>query len=309
MIEKLPVPTNWLNPTGQFGGARATRYAKVVGMTDPISDSVSINKAYWNDRAPAHTKSRDYGVNRFETDPNFLSDVVRFDQPRLGDLTGLRGVHLQCHIGTDTLSLARLGAQMSGLDFSPVALEAARRLAAATGTDITYREAEVYDAVTAFGGQGFDLVYTGVGALCWLPEIARWARVVADLLVDGGRLFIREGHPMLWSLDENTTPPSVAYSYFEQVEPFAYEESGTYVDTDAIFSHDLSHSWNHGLAEIITALTNEGLSLTQFVEHNSVPWNALPGQMTVDEHGEWRLSDRPDRLAASYTLQAVRRRR
>jgi SAM-dependent methyltransferase len=272
----------------------------------PPSDSVAINRAHWDERAPAHAESGGYAVARFEADPAYLSEVVRFDRPRLGDLTGLRGVHLQCHIGTDTLSLARLGAQMSGLDFSPAALEQARRLAAATGTDITYREAEVYHAVEAFEGQKFDLVYTGVGALCWLPDIVRWAGVVAELLVDGGRLFIREGHPMLWSLNENADPPALGYPYFEHTEPLAFEEPGTYVDTDVVFTNDLSHSWNHGLAQIITALMDHGLRLTQLVEHNSVPWNAIPGQMTEDSDGEWRLSQRPDRLAATYTLQAVK---
>src|SRR5579884_2885597 len=111
----------------------------------------AVNLANWEQRAPAHAASPDYGFERFIADPDHLSDVVRFDVPRLGDLSGLRGVHLQCHIGTDTLSLARLGARMSGLDFSPAALTEARRLAAATGTDIGYVQSDVYDARDALG--------------------------------------------------------------------------------------------------------------------------------------------------------------
>src|SRR5262245_8102354 len=128
-----------------------------------------------------------------------------FDVPRLGDITGLRGVHLQCHIGTDTVSLARLGAQMTGLDFSPAALTEARRIAALVGVDVDYVESEVYDAVAALGSEQFDLVYTGVGAIGWLPDIRRWAQTVAALLRPGGRLFIREAHPMMWSIDEERT--------------------------------------------------------------------------------------------------------
>jgi SAM-dependent methyltransferase len=271
-----------------------------------VSDYVEINKANWDERAPAHAASVDYGVDQFVTDPDFLSGVVRFDRPRLGDLSGLRGVHLQCHIGTDTLSLSRLGARMAGLDFSPAALAEARTLAARTGTEIDFHEAEVYDAVNVLGAGSFDLVYTGVGALCWLPTVAGWARVVAGLLRPGGRLFIREGHPMLATLDEDTEPPSLRYPYFEHVEPLVFDGPGTYVRTDAVFTHVVSHSWSHGLGEIISALLAEGMRLTAFVEHDSVPWDALPGRMTVDDAGEWRLTDRPERLAASFTLQAVK---
>src|SRR5690242_12036715 len=185
----------------------------------------------WDERAPAHAASRDYAVRELLADPHLLSDVVRFDLPRLGDITGLRGVHLQCHIGTDTLSLARLGARMTGLDFSPAALSEARSLAARTGTDIAYHESDVYDAVSVLGASSFDFVYTGIGALCWLPSVARWAKVVASLLRPGGRLFIREGHPMLWAIDENSDPPTPGYPYFETAEPMVFDDPSTYVDT------------------------------------------------------------------------------
>src|SRR4051794_13494408 len=165
-----------------------------------MTDYRTVNLANWNERAPAHAASPDYAVDRFVADPSHLSHVVRFDLPRLGDVAGLRGVHLQCHIGTDTLSLARLGATMTGLDFSPASLAQARRLAAAAGPPVDYVESDVYGAADALGAGAFDLVYTGVGALCWLPDIDRWARTVAALLHPGGRLFLREGHPVLWAV-------------------------------------------------------------------------------------------------------------
>ena len=110
-------------------------------------DYVEINRLNWDERAPAHAASPDYHVAEFARTRSFLSPVVRFDRPRLGDITGLRGVHLQCHIGTDTISLARLGAHMTGLDFSPAALAEARRIAALVGAEVDYVEAELYDAV------------------------------------------------------------------------------------------------------------------------------------------------------------------
>jgi len=268
----------------------------------------SINLANWESRVPVHSGPGGYHLEAFD-DPAHLSSVVRFDLPLLGDVGGLRGVHLQCHIGTDTVSLARLGADMTGLDFSPASLAQARRIARLAGADVRFVEAEVYDAPGALGPEPFDLVYTGIGALCWLPDIARWARVVAGLLRPGGRLFIREGHPVLWALDDPRPDGllAVEYPYFEREEAMVFDEGGTYVDTDAVFTYNRTHEWNHGLGEIVTALMAAGMDLTGLVEHDSVPWDALPGQMERIGGGEWRLADRPWRLPHTYTLQAVRR--
>ena len=271
---------------------------------------LALNRANWDDRAPAHAASPGYGIERYVDDPAFIGEVVSFDRPRLGDLTGQRGVHLQCHIGTDTVSLARLGARMTGVDFSPAALREARALVDRTGDEVDFVQSDVYDAVDALGGEQFDLVFTGVGALCWLPSVSRWAAVVSALLRPGGRLFIREGHPVLWAL-EDSRPDGllvVEYPYFEREEPVVLDLGGTYVETDVSFTHTVTHEWNHGIGEIVTALLSEGLQLTALEEHDSVPWVALPGQMepAPDQPGEWRIADRPWRVPHSYTLQAVK---
>ena len=273
-----------------------------------MEEYLAVNRTNWDERAPAHAASPGYSVARFVEDPTFLSYVVRFDLPRLGDIAGLRGVHLQCHIGTDTVSLARLGARMTGLDLSPVALREARRLAEQAGADVDFVEADTYSAVEVLGREQFDLVFTGIGAICWLPDIARWAQVVADLLRPGGRLFIREGHPVLWALDDSRPDSLLAlkYPYFEHEQALVFDEPGTYVDTDVEFEHTVSHSWNHGLGEIVSALLNSGLHLTMFEEHDSVPWDALPGQMEQLDGGEYRVAEHPERLPHSYTLQAVK---
>jgi SAM-dependent methyltransferase len=274
-----------------------------------MDDYRVVNKANWDERAPAHAASRDYGLDRFLADPGFLSHVVRFDVPLLGDLTGLRGVHLQCHIGTDTLSLSRLGARMTGLDFSAVALAHARELARATSAEIEYVEADAYSAADVLGRGGFDLVFTGIGALCWLPDVKRWAQVVSELLRPGGRLFIREGHPVLWAVDETRDDGLLAleFPYFEREEPSVWDEGGTYVETDVEFTHNLTHEWNHGLGEVVGAVIGAGLEVVGLVEHQSVPWEALPGRMTDIGGGEYQLTDRPWRLPHTYTLQALKR--
>jgi SAM-dependent methyltransferase len=273
-----------------------------------MDESFAVNRASWDERAPAHAASPGYAVDRFLADPAFISDVVRFDLPLLGEVAGLAGVHLQCHIGTDTMSLTRLGARMTGLDFSPASLAEARRLAAGAGHAIEFVEGEVYDAPSLLGRERFDFVFTGIGALCWLPDIRRWAGVVAELLRPGGWLFIREGHPVLWALDERIAGRlALDFPYFERQEPLVWDEGGTYVETDVQFKHTVTHSWNHGLGEIVTALHDAGMQLTTLVEHDSVPWEALPGQMERTDANEWRLVDRPWRLPHSYTLRAVRR--
>lgn len=155
---------------------------------------------------------------------------MSFDIPLIGDLSGLEIVHLQCHIGTDTLSLARRGAKhVVGLDFSPGSLHEARKLAskAAGGDKLSFVEANTYDALSMLDPASFDMVFTGIGALCWLPSIKRWAETVSALLRPGGRLFIREGHPMLWTMNEKiTSAPTVGFPYFERVEPFIVDDGG-----------------------------------------------------------------------------------
>jgi hypothetical protein len=132
--------------------------------------------------------------------------------------------------------------------------------------------------------------------------------VVAGLLRPGGRLFIREGHPMLWSLEEDRPDGLLVVSepYFERSEPVVWDGGGTYVQTDAIFEHNTSVTWNHGLGETVTAVLETGMRLTGLTEHDSVPWDAMPGLMERTAQDEWRLADRPWRLAHSYTLQAVK---
>ena len=272
-----------------------------------MSTYLEVNRASWDERAKPHAQSSGYAAAAFAADPAHLSHVVTYDRQRLGDISGQRGVHLQCHIGTDTISLARLGATMTGLDFSGASLEQARSIAARTGAEIDFVHSDVYSARSALDGD-FDLVFTGIGALGWLPDIKRWAQTVASLLAPGGRLFLREGHPVLWALDHYRTDGVLALTepYFEHAEPQVYDEPGTYVESDHQFEHTVTHEWNHGLGEIVTAVLEAGLTLTGLEEHQSVPWEALPGRMRQIDNKEWQLTEKPSRLPHTYTLQARR---
>lgn len=279
------------------------------GVPADEPEHVSVNRANWDARVPHHAASVEYGLDRYVSDPDRISQVVSFDRPRLGDISGLDGVHLQCHIGTDTLSLHRLGARMTGLDFSELALEVARGLADDCGADITYVNGQVEAAPDLLGGERFDLVYTGIGALCWLPDIGRWAQAVRGLLRPGGRLFIREGHPVLWALEDARPDGELVlrYPYFAG-QAIEFDEPGTYVTFEGELAATRTIEFNHGLGEILTAVLDVGLEITTFVEHDSVPWEALVGQMDELPGGEWRVRDRPERLPHSYTLIAARPR-
>jgi SAM-dependent methyltransferase len=273
-----------------------------------IDDWRSINLANWESRVPVHTAPDGYDLAGFD-DPEYLSHVVRYDLPRLGRLDGRDVVHLQCHIGTDTVSLARLGARsVTGLDFSPAALEAGWALARRANADVRFVEADAYDAVGVLGAHCCDVVYTGIGAICWLPDIRRWAGVVAGLLRPGGRLFMREGHPVLWAICDPMPDGLLVleYPYFETagtvfVEEDSYAGSGTVTVPESV-------SFNHGLGEIFTALTEAGLTVTALEEHREVPWNPLDDAMipSPDFEEEFVLASGRDRMPLTYTLQAVK---
>lgn len=287
-----------------------------------MTDYLDVNRANWDARATVHVGPGGYDLDAL-ADPSWISQVVRFDLPRLGDVAGADGVHLQCHLGTDTLSLSRLGARMVGVDLSPESLRAARRIAERGGAAIEYVEADVYSAPAALSGRTFDLVYTGIGALCWLPDIARWAGVAAALLRPGGRLFVRDGHPVLnavlpaqvgrplpdadqqpWLTASGRLTPALELPYWEREEPMIWRDEVSYTGEGAVASPE-SHEWNHALSEIVMAVLDAGLTLELLAEHDSVPWDAVPGLMTREEAtGEYRLADRPQRLPASFTLVA-----
>lgn len=289
------------------------------------TEYLDINQANWDSRAPLHARA--YGIDRLLADPDSLSDVVRFDQPRLGGISGLDAIHLQCHIGTDTLSLHRLGARATGIDLSGVSIEHARQLAIKAGADITYVQSDVYSAPSALDHRTYDLVYTGIGAICWLPDIALWAKTVAELLRPGGRLFIRDMHPILnsclamtvagehpdrqqqpWISGPGETTIALELPYWEQSDYIEWNDPVTYAGSETV-SSPRSVEWNHSLGEIVSGVLAAGLRLTSLTEHDSVPFEPFPGAMTFDPAiGEYRLSRRPERFPATFTLTAVKER-
>lgn len=266
----------------------------------------AANLANWNERVPIHAVSREYDLDGLASDPKRLSGVVAFDAERLGDVAGARLLHLQCHIGTDTVSWAKLGAHVTGLDFSGPALDVARDLAARAGVEARFVESDAYDAPAALGGEQFDVIYTGVGALNWLPDVRRWAQVVRTLLAPGGILYVREGHPVLWALDfvRDDRQLVITHPYFETPEPLRWDDDSSYTDGDVKVANTTTYDWNHGLGEVVTAVLDVGLRLTRLEELRSLEWQGLPW-MVRDDDGRWVLPQGPERLPLMYVLTAV----
>lgn len=268
------------------------------------------NRANWDDRAALHVASG-YGIDELIADPSRITPEVGQDRERLGDLAGLDVLHLQCHLGTDTVSLSRLGPRrVVGVDLSPASLRIARDLAARTDAEIDYVESNVYDAREAVEGD-FDLVYTSIGVLCWLPDVAGWARVVASMLRPGGRFLIRDDHPMFMAIGEDVSDGlRLEQPYFERPEPMTWDEPGSYVETPEgapEFRHGRNHQWHHSIGEILTAVLGAGLVLDSFEETPFSAWTPWP-ELMVRDGDRYRLRQDPDRVAMQYVLTAHRPR-
>ena len=253
------------------------------------------NRAFWDERVPIHTASDFYDVEGFKAGREPLED---FELGDLGDVSGLSLVHLQCHFGLDTLSWARRGARVTGLDFSAPAIEAARGLAADIGVEADFICADVYDAPAALGGRSFDVVYVNVGAINWLPDIRRWAEVVSALLNPGGVLYMKEVHPFSWVFGDDEL--TLENDYFAHRSD--YDEPGTYTDPDARTVHNRTEEWQHPLGDVINALIAAGLTLELLGEHDHQAYRQWP--FMEKDGGVYRMPAGTPRLPLMYSLRA-----
>ena len=263
---------------------------------------VAANRANWDDRVPVHLASSAYDVDGWLTSR-------RGPRPEeleaLGAVDGLDLVHLQCHFGMDTLSFARAGARVTGLDFSPAAITEARSLAERAGLSDRARfvETDVLRAADALAPETFDIVYVSLGALCWLPSITQWAMQVAALLRPGGRLYVHDVHPLTLALADDDL--RIENSYFEEVQPTSYNDDATYTDGQDRLANTRTYEWNHALGEIVTAVLAQGLHLDKFVEHDWTGWPRFSWLIETPDH-RWHSPSGKPRVPLSFTLLATR---
>ena len=277
-------------------------------MTSGASDheaSFEANQALWDAWTAVHATGDFYDLASFKAGGIRLRP---YEIELVGDVAGKSLLHLQCHFGIDTLSWARLGARVTGADFSPAAVELARTLAGELGfVDARFVLSNLYGLPDALDGQ-FDVVYTSRGVLGWLPDIGGWARVVAHFLAPGGTFFITEAHPVQQALEDEGVAPGelrLRYPYWEHAEPITFAVQGSYADRDADVGDQTEHGWGHGLGEIVTALIEVGLRIETLVEHPFLDWKV--DYLVEDEEGLWRLPpDASGELPLMFSLRATK---
>jgi SAM-dependent methyltransferase len=275
-------------------------------MTEP--EWHRLNRLHWEDRVAIHLGPRGYDLNRLRAGRETLNGIEAAELP---PLAGKRVLHLQCHFGRDSLILVQRGAaEIVGVDFSASAVVAANRLAQEIGVADRARfvESDVYDTPAAVPEpHGFDLVFVTWGAICWLPDIRAWARVVAAMLRPGGALYLAEAHPAACVLDDIRRSvdgmPGFFAPYFSR-DPVVYTEERDYIDPEATFTHPTSHSWIHPLGDIVTGLIEAGMRLNWLREHDAVTW-AMFRILVQGEDGLYRWPDK-SWLPLAFSLMATR---
>lgn len=261
------------------------------------------NREYWEELAAIHPDTEFYDVASFLEGE---SSLLPLEREELGPLIeeGTTLLHLQCHFGMDTLSWAREGAEVVGIDFSETAVETARELAAEAGLDdrAEFLESDVYDLPEVLDRE-FDVVFTSYGVLYWLPDLERWADVVEQFVAPGGTFYIAENHPLTGSFHEDSTPGAFrfAYPYFDGV--ITFEGEGSYADREAELGHDRSHGFAHSMGEILTALLGTELELEFVHEH---PWSEFRqlAAMEEDEEGRWWVPGLEHDLPFLFSVRA-----
>ena len=254
-----------------------------------LDPQLAENRDNWDARVPVHLGPNGYPMDLYVSDSSRVSGTVVRDIPLLGDLSGLSVVHLQCHIGTDTVSLARLGpAEVVGVDFSEPAIDAARELAAKTGANATFVLSDVYSAAAAVGRE-FDLLYTSVGTIGWFPDLERWAANVAALLRPGGRFVFRDLHPAAWPYENVDGEVRNQYWYWKRDEPLIVEEEDSYLGDGKVAS-PRANEWAHPVSEVLNAIIGAGLRIDRVEEHDGCDW-AMFGELSPQEGEQWFFPD------------------
>jgi SAM-dependent methyltransferase len=277
----------------------------VRGFEPEVERMMLANQANWDQRTPVHLASSFYGVDGSRDPDSWFADYEWRD---LGELRDVDLVHLQCHLGVETIALARRGARVVGVDISGESVTQARSVAARFAVDIEYVQANVYDAAEALDGRTFDRVYTGKGAVCYLPDLPAWADVVARLLRPGGLLYLIEFHPLLYSL--GVVPPSDGSEELLLRNDYlggrgAEERDSTYTYTDGppLAEARVSYEWKHEIGEVVTALVGAGLGIDVLRESPALPWPRWSG-MVQGADGWFRLPDSMPRIPLLYALAA-----
>jgi ubiquinone/menaquinone biosynthesis C-methylase UbiE len=255
------------------------------------------NKELWNKKTAFHKDSAFYDLAKFKKGRNVLNDI---ELKGLGDVTGKSILHLQCHFGLDSMSWSRLGAQVTGVDFSDVAIDTAREICLDLQLDTKFICCDVYDLQKHLE-EKFDIVFASYGVIGWLPDLNKWAEIISQFLKSGGIFYLVEFHPVVWMFDDEFT--KMVYSYFNK-GVLTIEQEGTYADPSADIKH-LEYSWNHSLSEVVNALTSHGLSIQSLNEYDYSPYNCFANTIENGKGGFY-IKGYEEVLPMVYSIKAIR---
>jgi 2-polyprenyl-3-methyl-5-hydroxy-6-metoxy-1,4-benzoquinol methylase len=260
-------------------------------------DYFETNKTTWNEKVKVHAKSDMYNLEAFKKGK---SSLMAYELEALKDVKNKSLLHLQCHFGQDTLSWSRMGAKCVGVDLSDEGIKLAKELNTELNLDAQFVCCNVLDTSTHVS-ETFDIVYTSYGVIGWLPDLKPWGKMIAERLKKGGIFFIAEFHPIVWMFDYLDDKPIMKYGYMQ--DAVIYEEyEGTYADHDSKMIAK-EYGWNHGLGEVISALTEAGLNIEYLKEHDESPYDVLPN-LTKTDSGMFVTNDKLYPLI--FTLKAIK---
>ena len=266
-------------------------------MNKNYSKYFEANKALWNKRVDHHFNSEFYDKEKFKDTKNSLNSI---ELEELGDISGKTILHLQCHFGQDTLSLAKLGAEVSGVDFSEEAIIKAKLLSKELNINANFICCNIYDLKEKLD-KNFDIVFTSYGTIGWLPDIKKWAEIVSHFLKPNGEFLIVEFHPVIWMLVDKFE--NIKYSYFHTDEPIAETSEGTYTDKEANIKM-IEYGWNHTISDVINSLISNGLEINSFKEFDYSPYNCFPNMIEKDK-GKFVFEKFSGVLPMIYSFKAV----
>jgi SAM-dependent methyltransferase len=267
-----------------------------------MDNYIKQNLKHWNEVTPIHAKSQSYDVEGFKKGRCTLMPLEREE---VGDVTGKSLLHLQCHFGLDTMSWARLGAKVTGVDFSDKAIELAKSLSQRLGIDAHFICSDIYDLPKLLK-ENFDIVFTSNGVLCWLPDLLGWAKIIARFLKPGGFFYILESHPVtnVFEDGKDTKKLKARYSYFHSPQPTKWVPEGTYADKEAEVSNP-TFEWTHPLSDIINSLISAGLTIDFLHEFPYLNWDCFPF-MEKDKEGLWRFKEGKETIPLMFSLKAAK---
>jgi SAM-dependent methyltransferase len=265
-----------------------------------VEQYFQANRDLWDEKTSIHEKSGFYDLEGFKKGQCSLKSI------ELNEVGGVKGkslLHLQCHFGLDTLSWARLGARTTGVDFSEKAIDLACSLSRDLSIPSDFICSNIYDLPDVLKGE-FDIIFTSYGVLCWLPDLKKWARIIAHFLKPGGFFYIAEGHPFLIVFDnsEKARTFEVSDSYFYEPEPIKWEPEGDYTDRKAVVVHP-SYEWTHGLGDVINSLIGAGLRIDFLHEFPVAPYRWSPFT-ELTEDGWWHAPG--DKVPLTFSLKATK---